>query len=174
MKHSVYFFLSRLIICAAFIVVCGSLVAAESAVIEAKVVGVTDGDTFTGLTNQNEQIKVRIYGIDAPEKKQIHGAKAKKFLSDMIFGQTVTIQPIQRDLYGRLIARVFVDEKDVGLTMVEYGHAWWYCKYAKKDFILKNAQSRAQNQELGLWQFSNPVPPWKFRDYKKQKKDNLL
>lgn len=169
MKRLIYSWMSRLLICAAFIVAFGSLAAAEPALIEVKVVGVTDGDTFTGLTNQNEEIKVRLYGIDAPEKKQNFGTKSRKFLSEMIFGRNISIQPIQRDLYGRLIAKAFMDGRDVGLTMVEYGYAWWYCDYAKKDFVLRMAQEKAKTQGLGLWQFPDPVPPWKFRKHKQSK-----
>ena len=100
---------------------------------EAYVVGIADGDTITVLTNQNEQVKIRLYGIDCPEKKQAFGFKAKDFLSSLIFGCAVTVKPTGRDIYGRTIARIYHADRDVGLAMIECGYAWWYQQYAKKD-----------------------------------------
>lgn len=135
---------------------------------EAYVVGIADGDTITVLTNQNEQVKIRLYGIDCPEKKQAFGTKARQFIADLVFNKTVSIQPIQRDRYGRLVAKVYVDNRDVGLTMIEYGYAWWYQQYAKKATDYKQAQAKARRQQLGLWADANPVAPWMFRKHKKE------
>lgn len=133
---------------------------------EAYVVGIADGDTITVLTNQNEQVKIRLYGIDCPEKKQAFGTKARQFIADLVFNKAVSIQPIQRDRYGRLVAKVYVDNRDVGLTMIEYGYAWWYQQYAKKATDYKQAQAKARRQQLGLWADANPVAPWMFRKHK--------
>ena len=131
-----------------------------------RVVGITDGDTFTVLAANNEQVKIRIYGIDCPEKKQAFGAKAKQFLSSLIFECNVTIKPLGKDLYGRTIAKVYHADRDVGLTMIESGHAWWYQQYAKKDVDYKKAQEKARRQQLGLWVDNNPIEPSKFRKHK--------
>lgn len=133
---------------------------------EAKVVGITDGDTIKVLTDTKEQVKIRIYGIDAPEKKQAFGFKAKDFLSSLIFGCAVTVKPTGRDIYGRTIARIYHADRDVGLAMIECGYAWWYQQYAKKDVDYKRAQERAKKQQLGLWADSNPIEPSKFRKHK--------
>ena len=138
----------------------------ESAAYDAKVIAITDGDTITVLTDTKEQIKIRIYGIDAPERRQAFGAKAKQFLSSLIFEGNVTIKPLGKDLYGRTIAKVYHADMDVGLTMIESGHAWWYQQYAKKDVDYKRAQERAKKQQLGLWADSNPIEPSKFRKHK--------
>ena len=133
---------------------------------QGKVVGITDGDTATVLTSANEQVKIRIYGIDCPEKKQAFGTKARAFLASLIFGQTVIIQPSGKDLYGRTIAKISYEDRDIGLTMIQYGYAWWYQQYAKKETDYKKAQAKAREQQLGLWQDANPVEPSKFRKFK--------
>ena len=138
---------------------------------QGKVVGITDGDTVTVLTSTNEQVKIRIYGIDCPEKKQAFGTKARAFLASLIFGQTVIIQPSGKDLYGRTIAKISYEDRDIGLTMIQYGYAWWYQAYAKKEIDYKKAQVKAKDQQLGLWQDANPVEPWKFRKHKTKKED---
>lgn len=130
---------------------------------DARVVGITDGDTISILTNNNQSVKVRLYGIDAPERNQAYGSKAKEFLSSLIYNRTVTVQPISLDQYGRLIARIYLDGREMSLTMVQYGFAMWYQQYAKKDIELKNAQAKAKKQQLGIWQEANPTPPWEFR-----------
>ena len=139
---------------------------ANEASYEAKVIGITDGDTIKVLTSTKEQVKIRIYGIDAPEKKQAFGSKAKDFLSSLIFGCAVTVQPNGKDIYGRTIAKIYHADRDVGLAMIECGYAWWYQQYAKKDVDYKQAQQKAKAQQLGLWADPNPVDPAKFRKYK--------
>lgn len=133
---------------------------------EAKVIAITDGDTIKVLTNTKEQVKIRIYGIDAPEKKQAFGSKAKDFLSSLIFGSTVTVKPTGKDIYGRTIARIYNADRDIGLAMIECGYAWWYKQYSKKETDYKRAQERAKKQQLGLWADSNPIEPSKFRKHK--------
>ncbi len=87
--------------------------------IQIKVVGVHDGDTLTGITASNEQVKVRLDAIDAPEIKQPYGQAAKKALSDMVFGKEVVIYPKTKDKYGRTVGHVVVGKKDVNLAMLE-------------------------------------------------------
>jgi len=95
-----------------------------------KVVGITDGDTFRGLTKEKEEIKYRIYGIDAPEKKQPFGTKSKEYLSDLIFRKTVGIKVDSKDRYGRLIVWVITpDGKDVSAEMIKAGMAWHFKQY---------------------------------------------
>ena len=135
---------------------------------EAKVVGVTDGDTVTVLTPNNDEVKIRLYGADAPERKQDFGTRSREFLVSLIFGQTVTVTPYGKDLYGRTIAKIFFNGRDIGLTCIEYGYCWWYETYAKKEVQYKKAQEKARKQELGLWAGPKPIAPWKFRKEKKQ------
>ena len=128
-----------------------------------KVVAITDGDTFKGLTDKNEEIKFRIHGIDAPEKKQAFGTKSKEYLSDLIFGKTVGIKEQSKDRYGRLVVWVYTTErKDVSAEMLKAGMAWHYKKYDDSrqyaDF-----ENEAREKKIGLWLDANPIEPWNFR-----------
>lgn len=94
---------------------------------QVKVIGISDGDTFTGLNRDNLQLKFRIHGIDAPEKKQAFGSKAREHLGSLIFGQNVTVDVNDRDRWGRYIARVATEDgRDVGNEMIQAGLAWHY------------------------------------------------
>jgi len=127
----------------------------------AKVVSVHDGDTITVRTL--ETIKIRLDGIDAPELKQPFGQASRQALSGLVFGQSVTVKPKSKDRYGRTIARIEVDGRDVSLIQAKTGLAWWYQQYAKTDTILSNAQAKAKMEKLGLWSDPTPVAPWDFR-----------
>lgn len=144
--------------------------AMEKPVWQGTVKRVIDGDTITIQPDIGGMTKVRLYGIDAPEARQKHGISSKVFLSDMILQKQVTVQPISLDKYGRTIAKLSIDNRDVGVTMVRAGLAWWYCEYARRDKELAQAQKRAKLDKAGLWAEKNPTPPWEFR---KQKKDNI-
>ena len=94
---------------------------------QVKVIGISDGDTFTGLNRDNLQLKFRIHGIDAPEKKQAYGTKAREHHGALIFGQNVTVDVNDRDRWGRYIARVATEDgRDVGNEMIQAGLAWHY------------------------------------------------
>ena len=95
-----------------------------------KVVGVTDGDTITVLRDGRERVKIRLDGIDAPEKSQPHRNGAKQFTSKACFGKTVTVVEKDTDRYGRTIGVVEVAGENVNLGVVQAGYAWWYRKYA--------------------------------------------
>jgi endonuclease YncB( thermonuclease family) len=127
------------------------------------VFAITDGDTFKGLTKDKEEIKFRIYGIDAPEKKQAFGTKSKEYLSDLIYGQTVGIKVDKKDRYGRSVVWIFTSEgKDVSAEMLKTGMAWHYKKYDDSrqyaDF-----ENEAHRKKIGLWADANPIEPWNFR-----------
>jgi endonuclease YncB( thermonuclease family) len=135
-----------------------------------KVVGVTDGDTFKGLTVEKQQIKFRIYGIDAPEKKQAYGNRSKQYLSDLIFGKTVCIKiQKQSDRYGRPIVWVYtLDGKDISAEMIKAGMAWHYKQYSK-EVEYAELENAARRQKNGLWSDKNPVEPWKYRKSRNKK-----
>jgi micrococcal nuclease len=107
-----------------------------------RVVGVADGDTITVLSSGNQQTKIRLDSIDAPEKKQPFGTVAKQALSDMVFNEQVTIEASTKDRYGRTIGEVWRDSELVNLTMVKSGMAWVYRKYAKNTTTLKTRRKR--------------------------------
>jgi len=91
---------------------------------KAKVIGITDGDTLKVLTNESQQVKIRLAEIDCPEKKQPWGNKAKQALSASTFQKMVTIDPVTKDRYGRTVAIVFVDGESVNKALVQQGHCW--------------------------------------------------
>ena len=128
-----------------------------------RVVSIADGDTFTGLTTDNKQVKCRIYGIDAPEKKQAFGNRSKQTLSALIFGDQVHIKIQNKDRYRRAVVWVFtVEGKDVSAEMLKAGMAWHYKKYSK-DSVYAELENIARQQKVGLWADKNPVPPWEYR-----------
>lgn len=130
-----------------------------------KVVGITDGDTFKGLTADNQQVKCRIYGIDAPEKKQAFGNRSKQYLSDLIFGKTVTIK-IQGKSWDRAVVWAYTeDNKDVSAEMLKAGMVWHYKKYSEEAEYAE-LESQARRTEIGLWADENPVAPWMWRKKK--------
>ena len=129
-----------------------------------QVVGITDGDTFDGLTHNKIDLRFRIYGIDAPEKKQAFSDKSKKYLSDLIYGKTVGIKvQKKRDGFGRPIVWVYTPEgKDVGAEMLRAGMAWHSTKYDKTQQYAE-LESQAKKNKIGLWKDNNPISPWNYR-----------
>lgn len=131
--------------------------------VDGRVVGVYDGDTITVLTPAKEQLKVRLYGVDAPELKQPFGSRAKEELSSLVFGREVRLQVSQRDRYGRIVARVYVGDTEVNVLMVQRGYAWWYRDYAKRAKELETAEREAKAARRGLWADKRAVAPWDWR-----------
>ena len=97
-----------------------------------KCVGIQDGDTITVLLDGKEQVRIRLHGIDCPEKGQAFATKAKQFTSDLVFGKTVEIKPTDTDQYGRTIAWVYVGSKCVNEEILKASLAWHYKRYSKE------------------------------------------
>jgi endonuclease YncB( thermonuclease family) len=128
-----------------------------------KVVAVSDGDTITVLYGRVGK-KVRLDGIDAPERKQDYGTRARQFVGSKVFGKTVQIDFKGTDRYGRLIGLVVLPDKTIlNHEIVRNGLAWWYRKYAPDDHLLERLEADACSARRGLWQQANPTPPWEFR-----------
>lgn len=143
---------------------CGLLFAASPKVVEefsGKVVGVTDGDTITVLVN-NESIKVRLEGIDAPESGQSFGTKSKQALSEMVFGKQVTIRKTGEDRYGRTLGVVVVGDVDANAKMIQDGWAWHFKKYNDEERLAK-LEVEARGAKRGLWAEATPLAPWDYR-----------
>ncbi len=135
--------------------------------LEVYVVGISDGDTFKALTKQKEQIRCRIYGIDAPELVQDFGRRSKERLSQLIFNQNVRIKIQSTDRYGRKVVWVYREAQDVGLEMIRSGMAWHYKKFYNSDEYAE-AQRTASKNKVGLWSGKNPQAPWSYRKDRKQ------
>jgi len=130
--------------------------------ITGKVISIADGDTITILDSSKTQHKIRLEHIDTPEKKQAFGAKAKQYLSSMIFGKNVKVEIKEKDRYGRYIGTVFLEKKNINLEMIKAGLAWHYKKYSK-DKTFAAAEALARKKKAGLWNEKKPIPPWEFR-----------
>lgn len=131
------------------------------------IVGVTDGDTVRA-TIEGQEVKIRLYGIDAPESGQAFGKASHQALKQITTGRKISIKVLDRDRYGRLVALVFADGSNVNEAMVASGYAWVYPQYCKQSFCgeWKQDQSKAQANRKGIWQEGNPTPPWDWRKNK--------
>ena len=139
-----------------------------------RVVGVADGDTVTLLDAQKVQHKIRLSGIDAPERSQAFGQRSKEHLSDLVFGQTVEVDFNKTDRYGRLIGKIVVNGQDANLQQLHAGMAWHYKEYEREQppeerMRYAQAEDDARSQRVGLWKDPKPVPPWEFRRAQRQK-----
>jgi len=135
---------------------------------EAKVIKISDGDSMEVLYDKTP-IKIRLAHIDCPELRgsQPFGKHAKKALSDLCFGQLVTVYGENYDRYGRLIAVIKNNEKqNVNAELLALGMAWHYKKYSKEGMYAE-LETAARKKQLGLWQDKNPIAPW---DWRKQRK----
>ena len=128
-----------------------------------KVVKITDGDTITVLDGLSVQHKIRLFGIDAPEKKQAYGNAAKQHLSNMIVAKFVKIEYGSKDRYKRILGTVFLGNEDINAKMVKDGFAWAFVRYSKR---YKKEEYEARTHRRGLWSDTNVIAPWDFRKKK--------
>lgn len=132
---------------------------------EVKVVGIADGDTITVLHDGRER-KIRLYGIDCPEKGQSFGKRAKQFTSNMVFNKSVDVRPVTSDRYGRTVAWVYANGMCLNEELLRAGMAWHYKKYSS-DSKLAELEAEARQRTAGLWSIPGAVPPSDFRQGKK-------
>jgi endonuclease YncB( thermonuclease family) len=133
-----------------------------------KVVGIADGDTISVL-RAGKAVKVRLPGVDTPEKAQAFGTQARQFTSELAFQQTVTVLVQTTDQYGRLVGDILLpDGRNLNQELVKAGMAWWYRPYAPNDTVLAQLEAEARAAKRGLWADAHPVPPWQWRKAKRQ------
>ena len=128
-----------------------------------KVIGVSDGDTVTLLSQDKQQIKVRLAAIDAPEKAQAFGQRAKQHVSDLCFGKQAEVKVIDTDRYGRSVGEVSCDGVFANAEMIKAGMAWVYRKYSKGYVAFFPLEEEARVARRGLWSDTDPVAPWEWR-----------
>jgi endonuclease YncB( thermonuclease family) len=161
--------LSRLIAGLAVYISCTCFAQAE--ILSGRVVKIADGDTLAVLDESNRQHKIRLVGIDAPERKQPFGTVSQQNLAHLVFGKTVAVEWNERDRYQRVLGKVLLDGQDVNLKQIKAGLAWHYKQY-DKDLRLADkrlyaeAQKAASLKGIGLWSDPAPVAPWDFRHNK--------
>ncbi len=131
-------------------------------ILTGKVVSVTDGDTIKILTKDKTLYKIRLNGIDAPERSQAFGKKSKYNLSSLVAGRIADIHYEKEDRYGRILGTVYVDKQDANLKQIEDGYAWVYRRYCSRPDYYK-AEKYAKDRKLGLWYDKHPIPPWDYR-----------
>jgi len=152
----------------AIVILFALSLSAMAQTITGKVVYVTDGDRLTMLDGHSRQHKVRLDGIDAPESAQAYGDKAKKSLSDMVLGRTVTVTRSKVDRDGWTIGKVTLSGRDINLEQIRRGYAWFYRAHAKEmstsdATAYEQAEAIAREKQSGLWAGPEPIAPWDIR-----------
>lgn len=132
-----------------------------------KVVGVQDGDTLK-VMHEGRAVRIRMTGIDAPERHQAFGQVSRAYLADRVFGKVVTVEDRGVDRYGRTLGRVLYLGKDINLEQIEAGLAWHYSRYAHQQpgpeaYVYAGVERLAREARVGLWRDRQPVPPWEYR-----------
>ena len=151
-----------------FLLVFLSLTASADS-LTGKVVKITDGDTLYVLDANYKEHKIRLAGIDAPERKQAYGLASRKHLASIVAGKQVTIEYQKRDRYGRIVGKILLDGIDACLEQVKAGFAWHYKKYQidqspEDRQLYADAENKARYERLGLWRENNPIPPGSIDD----------
>ena len=151
---------------AILLLLCSPLAAGE---LRGKVVSIADGDTITILDAEKVQHKIRLDGIDAPEKGQAFGTKSREALGRKVHERDVRIEWEKRDRYQRIIGKVYVDSRLINREMVSEGMAWRYVKYSKDPELIR-AETEAREAKRGLWADKSPVAPWEWRKTEKERR----
>lgn len=151
----------------AFVFLCTSLLHAETII--GRVIAVSDGDTIKILDDSKKMYVIRLKGIDAPEKAQSFGQRAKQSLSDLAFERRVEVHWNKRDRYGRIVGKVIDNTgSDICLEQIARGMAWHYQQYASEQSVedrrsYASAENSARAANVGLWSEVQPTPPWAWR-----------
>ena len=137
--------------------------------ISGKVISIADGDTITILDSSKRQHKIRLYGIDCPEKGQPFGKASTQYTAKYTFKKIVKVKSYETDRYGRTVGVVFVDGFNVNQNLIENGLAWQYRKYCKESFCDDwiKLEKQSKHSGLGLWADSDPIAPWRWRKGKR-------
>lgn len=151
-----------------FCIVLLACAAARGEELRGLVVSVADGDTVTVLDAEHRQHRVRLAGIDAPEKRQAFGTRSRESLAALVFKKTVFVEWHKADRYGRLVGKVVVSGVDAGYEQIATGHAWHYKQYAREQsaadrLTYAQAEDAARAGRVGLWSDASAVPPWEYR-----------
>lgn len=138
-----------------------------------KVIKVTDGDTIHVLDRARERHKIRLVGVDAPEKKQAFGKKSTKNLAVYVAGKNIEVEYSKHDRYGRIVGKLLLNDQDINLQQVKDGFAWHYKAYQKEQngldrALYSSAEIEARKKRIGLWA-TPAVAPWDYRRAKRNK-----
>lgn len=147
--------------------------AAHAETLTGRVVSIADGDTLTLLDASKTQHKIRLAGIDSPEKSQPFGQYCKKSLSDLAYNHVATVESNKLDRYGRAIGKVLINDQDVNLEQIRRGCGWHYKKYQNEQSLddrlsYNNAEESARASKIGLWADQAPTSPWDWRQARRK------
>jgi len=135
-------------------------------VMAARVTEAPDGDSLVVKTKAGREHRVRLYGLDAPEGRQAHGAEAARFLAELVKGRDIVLKVMDTDSYGRLVALASLEEGEtVNRRLIAAGLAWVYTAYCRlpECALWREDEAGAREGRRGLWQDPDPMPPWEFR-----------
>jgi endonuclease YncB( thermonuclease family) len=149
----------------------------EKSKLLASVVGVTDGDTIPVLDQEKVSYRIRLQGIDAPEKRQAFGDVSRRTLASMVADKTVAVEWQKHDQYGRIVGKILLDGRDVCLEQIKAGLAWHYKQFEGEQSeadrsLYAEAERDARSQKVGLWRDSVQTPPWDFRHHGNSNSDD--
>lgn len=138
-----------------------------------KCIHVADGDNITVMYHELP-LKVRLYGIDAPERHQDFGTRARQHLRDLVHDKTVSIDFMGFDSYNRALGIVYVEEVNVNEEMLTFGMAWIFTRYCPDPHLSRwlPLEKKSREEGIGLWSHKSPTPPWEFRNSKKNVRRN--
>jgi endonuclease YncB( thermonuclease family) len=158
--------------CRTFFILLLFALQCQAELVDGRIVAVYDGDTVTLLDRNKKQHRIRLAGIDAPEKSQPFGQRSRQSLADQVFSQDVTVETSKTDKYGRQVGKILVGGVDVNLEQVKRGLAWHYKAYAREQHRIDRqayaaAEATARAVQIGLWREKEVVPPWEFRRLRK-------
>ncbi len=130
------------------------------------VIRVSDGDTVRLRDARGGDWRIRLHGIDSPEREQEMGRQAGAELAKLLKNKNVRVTVVETDKFGRIVGRLYVGTMDVNREIVRLGYAWHYAAFAPNDHELAAAEAEARKEKRGIWSMPNPVPPWQFRKEK--------
>lgn len=145
-----------------------ALLMAQAEVINGRVISIADGDTITVLDESKTQHKVRLAGIDAPERAQPFGQRSRESLEELVAGRAVIVETHKQDRYGRHVGKILINGRDINVEQIRRGMAWFYREYSNEQtaddrLVYDLAEVKAKSSRRGLWADKDPIPPWEFR-----------
>ena len=136
-------------------------------ILKGKVVRISDGDTITILDSLNQQHRIRLHGIDCPERKQDYYQVAKDFIGQLCFQKEVNVEILKYDHYKRAIGKVYIDSLEINLALLKSGLAWHFLQFDKSTEYAA-AEAEAKLYKRNIWSLKNTIAPWEFRKYQRE------
>jgi endonuclease YncB( thermonuclease family) len=156
----------QILLCVALLTLCSNPSAAQvesGQTFTARVVEVTDGDTYDVNRSGGGEVTIRLFGVDAPESGQPYGSESTNAAREYAGGKNVRVEVEDTDRYGRAVARIEIQGGDLGAMLIRDGLAWHYEQYAPNETEYSRLERQARNASRGLWSRANPTPPWEWR-----------